>query len=69
MYTTSARALLRSGGTRRSALYAPRADALIGPRRLSVYVIALCLSFVASFTTFDDPLWQVERWVELNLFR
>ena len=38
---------------------------MIGPRRASIYIIALCLSVVASHTSFDDPLHQIERWIEM----
>lgn len=33
--------------------------------RLSVYIVAIALSVVAAFTHFDDPLWQLERWIEM----
>ena len=38
---------------------------VFGPRRLSVYVIALGLSFMASFASFDDLGYQWWRWMEL----
>ena len=42
------------------------ANVTIGPRRLSLYIIALCLSVVAAYTDFDNPLSQFERWMEMG---
>ena len=38
---------------------------MIGPRRASAYVVMAWISWLTTWTSFDDPLYQAKRWLEV----